>query len=158
MRLQARSKSKIRQRHMTSRSGWIWAFTALCFLMLSVRQGERKTFAQDSPMQPTSTGQLGISPEEPVAPPQPIIVKVPAANAPGGKQKGQSAEQAPKFVPPAIPDPDPNNPMALQTTNLLKMAYDLKSEVDKTTKDTLSVAVVRRASEIEQLAHKMRAK
>jgi hypothetical protein len=36
------------------------------------------------------------------------------------------------------------------------MAAELKTEVDKTTRDTLSVAVVRKAGEIEQLAHKVR--
>ena len=43
-----------------------------------------------------------------------------------------------------------------ECADLLKMATDLKLEVDKTTKDTLSVAVVRKAGEIEQLAHKAR--
>jgi len=43
-----------------------------------------------------------------------------------------------------------------QCSDLLKLATDLKAEVDKTTKDTLSVTVVRKANEIEQLAHKVR--
>ena len=43
-----------------------------------------------------------------------------------------------------------------EAAELLKMATALKTEVDKTTKDTLSVAVVRKAGEIEQLAHKVR--
>jgi hypothetical protein len=46
--------------------------------------------------------------------------------------------------------------IASECSDLLKMATDLKSEVDKTTKDTLSVTVVRKASAIEQLAHKVR--
>jgi hypothetical protein len=46
--------------------------------------------------------------------------------------------------------------IANECASLLKMATDLKAEVDKTTKDTLSVTVVRKASEIEQLAHKVR--
>lgn len=36
------------------------------------------------------------------------------------------------------------------------MATDLKAEVDKSTKDMLSVTVVRKATAIEQLAHKVR--
>src|SRR5580692_11266615 len=43
-----------------------------------------------------------------------------------------------------------------ECADLLKMATDLKSAVDKTTKDTLSVTVVRKAGAIEQLAHKVR--
>ena len=46
--------------------------------------------------------------------------------------------------------------VAAQCANLLKMATDLKTEVDKTTKDELSVAVVRKAGEIEQFARKVR--
>ena len=46
--------------------------------------------------------------------------------------------------------------VASECADLLKMATDLKSEVGKTTRDTLSVTVVRKASEIEQLAHKVR--
>jgi type VI protein secretion system component VasF len=46
--------------------------------------------------------------------------------------------------------------IASECSDLLKMAKDLKAEVDKSTKDTLSVTVVRKASEIEQLAHRVR--
>ena len=38
------------------------------------------------------------------------------------------------------------------------MATDLKAEVDKTNKDTLSVSVVRKAGAIERLAHDVRGK
>ncbi len=47
--------------------------------------------------------------------------------------------------------------VASECADLLKMATDLKTEVDKTTKDTLSVSVIRKAGEIERLAHKVRA-
>lgn len=47
--------------------------------------------------------------------------------------------------------------IANQCASLLQMATDLKTEVDKSTKDTLSVSVVRKANEIEQFAHKVRA-
>jgi hypothetical protein len=43
--------------------------------------------------------------------------------------------------------------IADDSARLLKMATDLKAEVDKTTKDTLSLAVIRKADEIERLAH-----
>lgn len=46
--------------------------------------------------------------------------------------------------------------IANQCADLLKMAADLKAEVDKSTKDTLSVTVVRKAGEIEQMAHNVR--
>jgi hypothetical protein len=44
------------------------------------------------------------------------------------------------------------------STKLLKLATDLKAEVDKTDKDTLSLNVIRKAEEIEKLAHNVREK
>jgi hypothetical protein len=44
------------------------------------------------------------------------------------------------------------------STRLLKLATDLKTELDKTTKDTLSLGVIRKADEIERLAHNVREK
>jgi len=41
---------------------------------------------------------------------------------------------------------------------LLKLATDLKAEVDKTNKDTLSLNVIRRADLVEKLAHDMKEK
>jgi hypothetical protein len=69
------------------------------------------------------------------------------APAPGQQEKppaGNSADETQK------------QQIASECSDLLKMATDLKSEVDKTTRDTLSVTVVRKASAIEQLAHKVR--
>lgn len=44
------------------------------------------------------------------------------------------------------------------SAKLLKLANDLKAEVDKTSKDTLSLGVIRKADEIEHLAHNVREK
>jgi hypothetical protein len=44
------------------------------------------------------------------------------------------------------------------SARLLKLAGDLKSEVDKTNKDTLSLNVIRKADEIEKLAQSVREK
>ena len=146
--------SAMKTKRLRRGSLWVCLVTGMCVLALTARIQERKTYAQTSPLPSTSTGQLGISPEEPVAPPQPIIVRVPAQGAADSAGSGQPA----KIEMPAIPDPDPKNPVAVQSANLLKLAYNLKSEVDKTTKDTLSVTVVRQAAEIEQIARKMRTK
>ncbi len=43
-----------------------------------------------------------------------------------------------------------------QSVQLLKMAIELKAEVDKTTSDTLSVGVIRKADAIEQLAREVK--
>ena len=44
------------------------------------------------------------------------------------------------------------------SARLLKLASDLKAEVDKTSKDTLSIGVIRKAEEIEKLAHNVKEK
>jgi hypothetical protein len=44
------------------------------------------------------------------------------------------------------------------SARLLKLAVDLKTEVDKTTKDTLSISVIRKADAIEKLAHDVKEK
>ena len=42
------------------------------------------------------------------------------------------------------------------TNKLLVLATDLKAQVDKSTKDTLSVDVIKKADEIEKLAHSVK--
>jgi hypothetical protein len=46
--------------------------------------------------------------------------------------------------------------IADESARLLKLATELKAEVDKTTKDTLSLNVIRKADEIEKLAHSVK--
>ena len=48
--------------------------------------------------------------------------------------------------------------IADDSARLLKLASDLKAEVDKTSKDTLSLGVIRKAEEIEKLAHSVKEK
>ncbi|MGA2808831.1 MAG: hypothetical protein ABSE87_11905 [Terracidiphilus sp.] len=48
--------------------------------------------------------------------------------------------------------------IADDSAKLLKLATDLKAEVDKTNKDTLSLNVIRKADEIERLAHSVKEK
>jgi hypothetical protein len=52
----------------------------------------------------------------------------------------------------------PKTPLAVESAKLFKLATDLKAEVDKTDKDTLSLSVIRRAGEIERLAHSVKEK
>jgi hypothetical protein len=46
--------------------------------------------------------------------------------------------------------------MAADTAKLLQLANELKAEMDKTSKDTLSLSVMKKADEIERLARKVR--
>jgi hypothetical protein len=45
-----------------------------------------------------------------------------------------------------------------ESAKLVKLAAELKTEVDKTDKDTLSIGVIRKAEEIEKLAHDVKEK
>jgi hypothetical protein len=53
---------------------------------------------------------------------------------------------------------DRKKQIAEESAALLKLATELKTDVDKTTKDTLSLAVIRKADEIEKLAHSVKEK
>jgi hypothetical protein len=46
--------------------------------------------------------------------------------------------------------------LVADTAKLLQLATDLKEQVDKTNKDTLSVDVIKKAEEIEKLAHSVK--
>ena len=46
--------------------------------------------------------------------------------------------------------------LVADTDKLLALATDLKAQVDKSTKDTLSVEVIKKADEIEKLAHSVK--
>lgn len=46
--------------------------------------------------------------------------------------------------------------LAADTAHLQALAADLKAAMDKSTKDTLSLNVIKKAQEVEKLAHKVR--
>jgi hypothetical protein len=56
------------------------------------------------------------------------------------------------------PGADRSKQISDESSQLLAMAVALKAEVDKTNKDTLSLKVIRKADEIERLAHTVKEK
>jgi hypothetical protein len=115
------------------RRGGLLCLLACCAaLAVAAGAGLLRGHAQSAPPPPTAAPEKVASAPAPAAGQQ---EKSPTGNAAAEAQKQQIASEC---------------------ADLLKMATDLKAEVDKTTKDTLSVTVVRKASEIEQLAHKVR--
>ncbi len=107
----------------------------------SVAQASAQSASQPvavTPSQPPSSAQTATA-----ATPSPAPTSESVSNAPA-KAAAESSGDAQK---PQIDG---------QCADLLKMANALKSEVDKTTMDVLSVSVVREADEIEQLARKMK--
>ncbi len=131
------SKSKVRL--LRTRGLWVCLLTGLFVIAIAIRPGARTTFAQST--------------EPQAAPPTATSEAVAGATA-----QAPSQDQAAKAqVTDASTNP-PKKQIALDSANLLKMANDLKANMDKTTPDTLSIAVIRQAEEIEKLAHKMRSK
>lgn len=80
--------------------------------------------------------------------------------APSGQQAPSPDEVKQQPAPAAGPRPDSDRAkqVAEDSAKLLKLATELKIEVDKTTKGTLSLAVIQKAEAIEKLAHSTREK
>lgn len=99
------------------------------------------------------TGQQAPSPN----PEKPIIL--PEANRlPDANQQMEMREQQSKAQNYAAANAERKKQIADDSTKLLKLATDLKAEVDKTSKDTLSLNIIRKADEIEHLAHSVKEK
>jgi len=93
----------------------------------------------------------GFHPEK-AALPSPIN-QLPDANAQMENREKQTKAQ--KFE---AANGERKKQISEDSTMLLNMAIALKAEVDKTTKDTLSLNVIRKAEEIEKLAHSVKEK
>lgn len=57
---------------------------------------------------------------------------------------------------PATPQTPQQKQLADDTAKLLTLANELKTELDKSNKDTLSLSVIKKAQQVEKLAHKIR--
>lgn len=97
--------------------------------------------AQYQPVNPERSIQDPVPGAPPVAPAQ---VEIQKRQAGEGNLSAASAER--------------KKQIADDGEMLLKLATDLKAEVDKTNKDTLSLTVIRKAAEIERVAHGVRDK
>jgi hypothetical protein len=87
----------------------------------------------------------------------------PAAEPGANHQAAGAGSQAMPSPPIGSLNPDALNAerreqIAAGSARLLKLATELKAEVDKSSKDTLSVSVIRKAEEIEKLAHSVKEK
>ncbi len=125
---------------LRKRAGWLCAVACVGALLVATSAGLLGGHAQASFPLPA------INPPGPsAAPPGPTAARAPAAGNQNQHPTGTTPEDARK------------KEIASQCADLLKLATDLKTEVDKSNKDMLSLPVVRKATEIEQLAHKVKA-
>jgi hypothetical protein len=101
--------------------------------------------------------QSGQQQQQPLRPPHPILL--PDVNRPpDANDQMVMHEQQAKKQNYAAANIERRKQISDDSARLLKLAADLKAEVDKTTKDTLSLNVIRRADEIEKLAHDVKEK
>jgi len=90
-----------------------------------------------TPSQPTATESAKVQP---------------AAAAPAPT----TTPASPENVKPTTPQTPQEKQLADDTAKLLTLANELKKEMDKSSKDTLSLSVVKKAEQVEKLAHKVR--
>jgi hypothetical protein len=76
---------------------------------------------------------------------QPPVVQAPA-----------TAEAKADNSKPTTPLTPQQKQLADDTAKLLALANELKAELDKSSKDTLSLSVIKKAEQVEKLAHKVR--
>lgn len=164
---------------------WLWP-AGFCILagliaLAAVSAGWRQVHAQTGTPAPAANGQSGAASDQN----QDSTAEHPQSGAASDENQNSTAENPPSAAasdenqnstaenptsvaasPVAEAQPKPSGSdspeqrrkqeVANECANLLKMAKDLKAEVDKTTKDELSINVVRKAGEVEQLARKVR--
>ena len=83
-------------------------------------------------------------------PAQGSAAQPPVAQAPA------TAEATADTSKPATPQTPQQKQLTDDTAKLLTLANELKAELDKSNKNTLSLSVIRKAQEVEKLAHKVR--
>ncbi|MDR3772958.1 MAG: hypothetical protein P4L26_06395 [Terracidiphilus sp.] len=87
-----------------------------------------------------------------------VDMATPINQAPDSNAQMQMRDQQSKQQNFAAANAERKKQIAEDSARLLKLANDLKAEVDKTSKDTLSLTVIRKADEIEKLAHAVKEK
>lgn len=104
------------------------------------------------------TGAAGPGQQDsPTNPERPYLI--PQANRlPDVNDQMKMREQQTKEQNFAAANTERKKQIADDSTKLLTLAMSLKAEVDKTNKDTLSLTVIRKADEIEKLAHNVKEK
>jgi hypothetical protein len=106
----------------------------------------------------TLTG-IALNSEQSSAPRVIVPTLPPAINsAPDPKDQLDMRQEQNKQQNFAAANAERKKQIADESAKLLKLAADLKVEVDKTTEDTLSLSVIRKADEIEKLAHDVKEK
>jgi hypothetical protein len=121
-----------------------WGRIFICFVAVAALAGAVGPGPQMAP---------GTSPHPIEIPQSPLVNPMPDANDRMRMREENAKKQ--DFV---AANTERKKQIAEDSAKLLKLATDLKAEVDKTNKETLSLAVIRKADEIERLAHNVKEK
>ena len=120
------------------------SIASICLLVaISVAHAVAQTPAQAPTPAQTQEKSPGNSP----APAQPPAAAKATQN-PGDPAQASSAEVRPVEA--------RKDQIAADSAKLFQLANELKAEMDKSTKDTLSLSVMKKAEEVEKLARKVR--
>jgi len=84
------------------------------------------------------------------------LMLAPCLTMPAQQPAAQQSPARQSQMPAADPKQQRHEQLMADTAKLLELASELKAEVDKSTKDTLSIPVVKKADEIGKLAKKVR--
>lgn len=88
-----------------------------------------------------------------------LSVLLPAANRlPDANDRTQQREQQANEAKFEAANTERKRQIMQDSAELLKLAAELKAEIDKTSKDTLSLSVIRKAEDIERLARNVQTK
>jgi hypothetical protein len=79
-----------------------------------------------------------------------------SAAQPPAVQAPATAEATADTSKPTTPQTPQQKQLAEDSAKLLILANELKTELDKSSKDTLSLSVIKKAEQVEKLAHKVR--
>jgi hypothetical protein len=149
-----------------ARTAWICSLIGFFVVAPPASIGGRAVFAQTDQAQADDSTTAPPPPEPATAVPSPPSANAKPKPKPAAMPETEKPEAAAATTPAVPPPPAPTRPavnldpsqkaVADASAYLLELANSLKQEVDKTSADTLSVAVIRKAAEIEHLARKMR--
>ena len=141
----------------TLRSMAVWMVAGGCLLGCGVAAGAQQGLGTGQ-MGQGQSGQAGRAAAQQAAIQQ--AAQAAAANVPGANSDdpslagvGSIEEQQARMR-----NADRQKQLVDDTQRLLALANELKADVDKSTKDTLSLEVIRKADEIERLAHNVKDK
>lgn len=124
-------------------------WTAVVGLVLTVSASAAAQRNGRNPPQPNPTAPQQSIPQSPIPSMSPLGVgDDPMAEHTSRMQREQEKAR----------NDDRQKKLVADTEKLLALATELKANVDKTNKDTMSVDVIRKAEEIEKLAHSVKEK